>query len=227
MLAPSPLTIWIASFDIGKVNFCFMVEEVPVDSLSKLTASNIPLRDRYNRDGTHTPEFAGLMREVCATGKVLLIDNVNLTLGVDNPKNKILDPQVLVNMYAVLDKYKSAFWDRCSVFLIEQQMSFGKNRNTMALKLGQHCFSYFIFQYAGFKDIVEFPAYHKTRVLGARRKMTKPERKKWAIAKAAEILEDRSDSETLTKIGSRKKKDDMSDVIVQLQAYKYMTFVDV
>ena len=59
------------------------------------------------------------------------------------------------------------------------------------------------------------------------------ERKKWAIDKAKEILELRDDVETL-KLYEKKKRekgvkslklDDISDTIIQLQAFKYTAFV--
>jgi hypothetical protein len=66
----------------------------------------------------------------------------------------------------------------------------------MALKLGQHCWSYFSIHYGRSKNIIEFPAYHKTQVLGAEKdkKVTKtgkinykavdkPQRKKWCFKK--------------------------------------------
>ena len=46
-------------------------------------------------------------------------------------------------------------------------MSFGKQYNTMALKIAQHCWSYFAINYGTAKKIEEFPAYYKTQILGA------------------------------------------------------------
>jgi hypothetical protein len=124
-------------------------------------------------------------------------------------------------------------------------MSFTKAQNTMALKLGQHCFSYFLFRYTD-KEIIEFPAYYKTQILGApkviqnnndnesepakkKRKlkaMTKPERKKWAVEKAIEILMQRGDMKTLENILGKRKKDDLADVLLQLQSFKFLRFVE-
>jgi hypothetical protein len=214
-------SVWIASFDIGKKNFAFCVEEINVDVLN--TIPNIPKQFRYYKDGGVTADFSQTLKQTCKEGKIILIDNVDLTQGCDS--SQTLDPLIFVNMNKILDMYKE-YWDKCISFVIEQQMGFGKKRNYMALKLGQHCFSYFIFNYADFKHTIEFPSYHKTRVLGASKKMSKVERKKWAIDKALEILNDREDESTFAKIQSRKKRDDLADVIVQLQSYKYLTFID-
>ena len=133
-----------------------------------------------------------------------------------------------------LDKF-AEYWDKCDTFVIEMQMSFGKNRNPMAVKLGQHCYSYFIFKYGRFKKTIEFPAYHKTQILGAPKKvldkkdklikMSKPERKKWAVEEAYRILTIRNESDVMDNIKTKSKKDDLSDVICQLEAYKFLTYV--
>jgi hypothetical protein len=214
--------IWIASFDIGKKNFAFCVEEVDTDKLKSL--NNVQKSLRYNRDGTPTHNFRKVLKKVCLNGRTKLLENVDLTNGCS--KTKYLDPQLFINMTNLLDKYRE-YWDKCEVFIIEQQMSFGRRKyNTMALKLGQHCFSYFVIMYSTFKTTIEFPAYHKTQVLGARKKMSKKERKEWAVDKAIDILSNRDDNESLEKLSSKKKKDDYSDTIVQLQAFKYLLYVD-
>ena len=128
-------------------------------------------------------------------------------------------------MISALDSYKEYF-DKCSIIVIEQQMSFKSAQNTMALKLGQHCFSYFLMRYGEEKEIIEFPAYYKTQILGAPKKMTKPQRKKWATEKAIDILMERGDMETLDEITSKKKKDDLADVLIQLQSFKFLRYVD-
>lgn len=216
------MIVWLASFDIGKKNFAFCIEEVDLDVLVNI--ENPPKLDRYHKDGTSTPEFAKTLKKVCKSGKILYIDNVDLTLNCN--KTQVLDPQIFVNMTHVLDQYKH-FWDKCSTFVIEQQMGFGNKRNYAALKLGQHCYSYFIFNYANFKKTVEFPSYYKTKLLGAPKKLSKYQRKLWAVNKAVDILADREDTDTMNNLSSRKKKDDFADVIVQLQSYKYLVFIDV
>lgn len=213
--------IWIASFDIGKKNFAFCIEEVDVEFLSNV--DNVDSKERYFKDGTVTPKFGEVIHKVCQSGKIVLFENLDITQGVD--KKAYLDPITFINMTKTLDSYKE-YWEKCSVFVIEQQMSFGKQRNTMALKLGQHCFSYFIFHFADFKKVIEFPAFHKTKVLGAPKKMSKYERKMWSVNQAVNILIERDDKDTLKHINSRKKRDDLGDVITQVNAFKYLCFVD-
>lgn len=222
-----------ASFDIGKKNFSFYVEEFNCDSLP---LTKIAQNKKYNQDGTPSDEFSGIISEFCLNGRKILLENVDITNGCD-PKAK-LDPETFHNMTDVLDEYQE-IWDHCSVFIIEKQMQFGKQINPMAMKLGQHCYSYFAFKYGRFKEIIEFPAYHKTQVLGAMKiqsskktktgkysykAIDKPKRKKWCITKAIEILQSRGDQDSLDQIKASKKKDDLCDVICQLQAWKIIHY---
>ncbi len=109
-----------------KKNFAFYVEEMYHKQLSSL--KNIPLKDRYNIDGTPTTAMQNLLDQVCMNGKTILHTNSDLTKNCK--KGSYLDPETFHNMTDLLDSY-SEYWDRCSHFVIEQQMSFGKNkRNT-------------------------------------------------------------------------------------------------
>jgi len=227
--------IWIASVDIGKKNFAFCIEEFNKTEL--LSIQNILPIKRYNEDGTPTHKMQEILDQVCANGKIILYKNIDLTENC-NPKAK-LDPETFHNMIDVLDKYID-YWDKCTAFVIEEQMSFGKKINKMAMKLGQHCYSYFTFKYGRYKNIIEFPAYHKTQILGAPKiegkpyksgkrrykAMEKPQRKKWSVEKAIEILTSRGEMDVLKNLTSAKKKDDLADVLTQLAAFKYKVYVD-
>jgi len=165
---------------------------------------------------------------------MILLENLDLTIGCD--KGQYLDPKVLRNMIDALDA-REEYWSQCDAFIIEKQMSFGRRHNTMALKIGQHCWSYFAIKYPK-TTIEEFPAYHKTQVLGAAKieKITKagkkrykaidkPARKKWCINKALVVMGEREDIEAIAQIQMSRKKDDLCDVICQLQAYKYLHYI--
>ena len=52
------------------------------------------------------------------------------------------------------------------------------------------------------------------------------ERKIWSVKEVFGILSLRNDYETMSEIGEMKKKDDVSDVIAQLQAFKYLYFIE-
>lgn len=226
--------VWLASFDIGKRNFAFYIEEFKKDEIMNLP--NIPKNNRYNLDGSPTDTFGKILKKVYVNGKNILFKNTDLTINCN--KKAYLDPEYFHNMTDLLDEYIE-YWDKCDAFVIEKQMSFGKKHNTMALKLGQHCWSYFAFKYSRFKVIVEFPAYHKTQILGAKKnekrtrngKITyksidKPARKKWSIKKATSILEERKDFDTMSSLTTARKRDDLADVLCQLQAFKVIVYID-
>lgn len=219
----------IASFDIGKRNFSFCVEEVTPGDL-KVKFPNA--RDRFLSDGTPSVKMHSCIDMVCSQGKIVVHENLDLTQNCD--KRKKLDPETFHNFTDVLQKYEYV-WDTCDVFVIEQQMSFGAVINLMAIKLAQHCYSFFQIRYGRTKEIIEFPAYHKTQVLGAPKHihttktgkvsykgMSKPQRKKWAVEKALELLSNREELESLTGIETASKRDDLADTFLQLQAYKLL-----
>ena len=183
----------IAAFDIGKLNLCVYIEKV--DEIKFLGKS---------------------MNTVLGHGEIILWKNHNITK--DCHKSKYIDPILFYNLTELLDTYTS-YWDMCDVILIEQQMSFGfKKINTLALKLAQHCFSYFQIKYKLTKQIIDYPAYHKTQLLCAPKKMSKPQRKKWAVEKAQEILKLRNI--TNVDFEKSKKEDDYADTLCMTQAYK-------
>jgi hypothetical protein len=227
--------IRIASFDPGKVNFSFYIEEMDKNKL--LSIKNINTTLRYNSDGTCTEEMRKILDCVFENGKTILHRNLDLTKNCD--KKVSLDPETYHNMNDALNEYIEEF-NKCSIFIIEQQMSFGIGKsNPTAQKLGHHCYSFFNIEYGREKEVIEFPAYHKTQILGAPKvpgkktikgfrwkSMDKPSRKKWSVEKAIEILTSRGELDVLDSILTKRKKDDLADTLNQLQGYKYLRYVE-
>ena len=228
-------TIWNCSFDIGKKNFAFYIEEINPTFLQSI--KNIPKNTRYNEDGTPTKNMEKILQQISGAGKTILFKNLDLTYNCD--KKSYLDPETFHNMIDVLDQH-SDYFDKCCSFVIEKQMNFAGKRNPMAMKLGQHCYSYFTFRYGRFKQIFEFPAYHKTQVLGAQKIKGKQykngnfkwktidqrSRKKWTVVKASEILTQRGEEHILTDLKTARKKDDLADVLCQNIAFIYLHYID-
>lgn len=226
-----------ASFDIGKKNFAFCIEEINKNELLELNSSliKIPKNKRYNTDGTMSEELKNIMNRVYLSGKLILHKNVNLTQNCDSKQR--LDPETYHNMADVLDEHVS-YWDTCSVFIIEEQMMFKGKINPMAAKLAQHCYSYFCFKYGRFREVIFFPSYNKTQILGAPKTQTKTKkgsvrwktlddkkRKEWSVNVATNILNLRNEDTFLFEMLKRKKQDDLADVITQLQSFKFLAFV--
>lgn len=228
------MTVWIASFDIGKKNFAWYIQEIEKESISKI--KNIDTKKRYNKDGTPTEDMEKLLNKLYTHGNTVL--HLNSDLTKDCKKGAYLDPNTFHNMIDLLNEY-SSYWDKCEVFVIEQQMNFGKRRNPMAMKLGQHCYSYFCFKYGRSKEILEFPSYYKTQILGAPKvqgkatktgfrykAMAKPQRKKWSTQKALEILQLRGEEDEFNNIKTKAKKDDLADTLTQAIAFIYLRYID-
>lgn len=224
-------TAWAASFDIGYRNFAFCIEEFDTQALK--TLPKIAKRERYNSDGTLTEDFGAVANEACLNGKIILFKNLDLTKG---RKIESLDMELFHSMTDVLEEH-TEYWGKCEAFIIEMQMSFRGVYNVKALKLGQHCMSYFAVKFGRSKYIVEWPAYNKTEVLGAQKlsnvtktgkktfkSMDKPARKKWSVIKASEILELRGEDDILTSLTSVKKKDDLADTLLQLCSWKILHY---
>jgi hypothetical protein len=98
--------------------------------------------------------------------------------------------------------------------IIENQL----RANLKCVKMQQHIATYFMIVHPKIK-VIPFSSKHKTHVF-TDEKMTKYQRKKYTVVKALELLSLRKDDAMIKTINSVKKKDDMADVIMQLQAYK-------
>lgn len=233
IIAPeqTPGTIWICSIDIGSRNFAFYVEEMNKKVLEGI--KNIPdQKNRYNANGTPTNQMQKILDHVCMEGKTILHKNSDLGTYVE--------PEIFHNMTELLDKY-SDYWDKCCCFVVEKQMNFGKRKsNPRATKIGHICQGYFLFRYGRFSNVIEYPAYHKTQILGCEKikgkkykngnyrwkSIPKPARKKWSVTKALDILTRRGEEYVINNIETKNKKDDLADTLTQLQSFKYLCFVD-
>lgn len=233
--------VWACSIDIGSKNFCWYIEEYNEEEIKKI----IPLSKslRYKEDSSTTPDMEKLLEKIYKNGKVISHVNSDITEGCVR-KGKVLDPNTFHNLTDLFDSYADYF-NKCSFIVIEQQMSFKNKFNFMALKVGQHCFSYFMLRYGRFKYVVEFPAYYKTQILGAAKKpgvkckngkmkwkaVDKPARKKWAVVKYTDIMLSKGQVVETHTMGTKGRKikiknDDLADTYLQLQAWKYLYYVD-
>lgn len=212
--------MFIASIDIGSKNFCIYVEETNMEELKELAHNEI----KYNMDGTPTLESQNILNKSYANGKTIFHENYNLTFN-----GKANNLEILLNMYECLENINDIL-KKCHVVLIEKQM----NKNIKAIKLGQHCLSYFLFKFKNEKEIIEFPAYHKTQVLGAIKTQAKngkwntlkqTERKKWVVGKTYDILSSRNEIGYIDRIKSTKKRDDLADTLCTCQSFKILRFV--
>jgi hypothetical protein len=220
------MKIIISSFDMGVRNFAFCVQEIKFSELSELQKINKPKSSNYNIDGTCTNEYNNYLNEIYKTGKIIECKNIDL---LEESKNEGFE--LFFILTHILNKYIH-LWDRTNVFLIEQQMSYGKNKsNIQALKLAQHCQSYFYTIYGNFKVIMDYPSQNKTRILGCsfEQRKTHKFRKKFSVELAQKIISKKQSSLQSNHYNGNffniKKKDDISDCLLMIETFKikYLT----
>lgn len=197
----------IATFDMGVKNFAFCVEQVPELGEMKIT------RNKFTLVGTPTEEYQEQLDMIFNIGNLIEAQKVDIH------GDTIIS--TCLNLTNFLNKY-SKLWDKVDVFLIEQQMSYGTNNtNVNALRLSQHCISYFMTIYGSFKIIEEFSSTHKTRYLGCQKELRKNyrARKNFSQQMALKILTSRNDP-FLTFYSTLDKQDDIADCLLMIQVYK-------
>jgi Poxvirus A22 protein len=146
-------------------------------------------------------------------GQAIYLQRVDLTLC----KKERVTVTFLKRMFDFLDSIKTHL-EKCDYFVIEKQM----RTNPEAQFVDHALQSYFLIHYKD-KQVVSFSSKNKTHLFDDT-KMTKYQRKKWAVEKAIKMFTDRGDTERLDYIKSLKKKDDASDAVCQLDAFKTIFF---
>lgn len=203
----------VGAIDPGKKNFAFAILTFDLSSIQDLVLPK--KKDRYLENGQPSPAFTASLNRIWSMPyRVEAIENVQLATS---DKGFHVGNETLISLTKVLDQHM-ALWDACDIILIEKQMGFGKAHNTLGLRIAQHCLSYFLIRYATFKPITEYPAYHKTQILGAPKGLSKPQRKKWSVDQVKYILS-LKDQSVLGKWSSFKKKDDVSDCVCMCFSY--------
>lgn len=145
----------------------------------------------------------------CLCGETVVFDNIALDSGSTREVTR------------VLDKY-THIWAMCDVVLVEKQMQFRGIINTKAIRIGHHCLSYFELRYPA-ATTIDYLSSNKTRVIGAPKGLTKPQRKKWSIQTVDNILERRGDIKTLElRRNLECKLDDVSDCTLMCLSYCIM-----
>lgn len=231
--------IVIMTFDIGEKNFTCFKDSVSLEKLKSIKDRNIPLCNRYDKNGECTSEFSTLLRTISSFGRRVFVDKVDLTKNDDKKfgKRRVITNRLLVRLTNYLeDLNQQKIFDDVSYFLIEDQLKSADNNRQIQF----HLRSYLLLLFLNFKPIIAFPSSYKTKVLGAPKKvldekskkiikMTKPIRKKWASERAFSILSDRNDLEGIDVIYSKKKtgkSDDIADCILMSVTFQYLLFID-
>jgi hypothetical protein len=215
--------IKILSMDMGTKNFAFWVDAYPQNVLEqKNTLEYLP-------DGRPTEKTARLIEAMSSAGRTVLFANTDVSCGDDT--KTVVSGDTLCTITELLDYHKDIF-SQCDYIVVETQMQFGKLRNPKAIRVAHHVQSYFYIMFGRLARVIDFPAYNKTQVLGAPKvpsvtkkgftrykAVDKPTRKKWACTVAEDILLARRDWDSIDKLEDMKKKDDVSDCLLQSIAF--------
>lgn len=250
-----PVSIRIASFDIGKKNLAFYAEEFNVKEIRKLESkyNSLLKKNRRRKGGVLIQPVADILKKmyVCASH----IPNGYGVFDIREYEDNILDIHVRANLHKLLESYMW-LWTTCDIVCIEQQFFNPRTRgksskacgaNMDAIKLGECLFSWFVDNFYPNKIIEYFGSQYKTQLLGAPHRvedksprgcgwkpMSKQGRKDWSVEKAEEIFLLRNEKEMAEIFGSAKKgkrkrgqqkMDDVADCVIQCQAYKFKRII--
>lgn len=197
------------SIDVGMRHLAFYVEEFDSGKIMSLC----PNRCMYEKDGTCTRSFSQILNRIELNGTCIFFDLFDSGSNINKS---------FLNISEYIHTHRYVF-DILNFILIEDQMKV----NTNARRICQHIYSYFTFIYGNWKPIILFPSSMKTRLLGCPRKERGTSRakrykmiKEWSVNHAQKILENRNDIDYLNLYSDLRKKDDVSDCICQMQAFK-------
>jgi hypothetical protein len=244
----------IASFDIGVKNFAQYVEETDLEKLeilSKKYHEKIPSALKKRVKTILTPDISAILEEMFLIGERKEMGVYDLTRDVPSGMvgeessneggDQNYDMESRRNIFKHLEKYR-VLWDICDMFMIEQQYfnmttfgpkgakkTKGGDANVKAIKIAETVASWFLIMYPT-KKVIFFGSQYKTQSLGAEDGLTKPQRKKWSVEKAVDILTKRQDEYALdfmkrSKKISKQKQDDVCDTLIQCQAYKFREYI--
>ena len=220
----------VISFDIGTKNFAYSISEFDLLELNRLRTEYLQLPKNFQRksNGIMNEHVLKIMREMFSKGNLIKTECINLRSDDYNHLNN----ETRVNLRQYLDDREEDIY-LCDYVLIEQQFSqisgkgkrFKAQTNYDALKFSECVNMYFVVNYPKM-EIITCPAKNKTMIF-TDKKMVERERKDYADEKVYEILSLRNDSraEMFLKKRGKKKTNDMADTIIQLEAWKYKTFV--
>lgn len=201
----------IAAFDMGVRNFAFAVKSNDEFVLLKNVSLDENALTKTDLNKCKKEELIDMMsslkinHESKMTKKAMT--NIILSKHKNNGKTKPKD--LGLSLFKIMDSYKY-FWDKCSIFLIERQMT----SNRQALKLSHYLEAYLKICYP-LRKILNYNASTKTKKLGAINLKTKKDRKEWTIKYTLELLKD----DNLKYFTSLSKKDDVADVVCMIESY--------
>jgi len=191
--------ITIASFDIGKKNFAQYVESISKDEIEHLKKCYAASKSgRASLVKTRTPEYRNFLNSVYLTGRRVHTGVYDLR---NEKKEDVLDNETRKNIIRHLHTHKW-LWEKCDVFIIEQQFfkpsgRRGSNLNSSqanvdALKISELLIGWLLNEYPD-KEHLFFGSTNKTQLLGAPPKLKRKGVKDFCIEQAKLLYKLRND----------------------------------
>lgn len=228
----------ILSFDIGKKNFAWYIEDADVYGLSKLNEeySNLPGKLKRRALGPMNPKVLGILNKLYSWSNRVDMGVVDLRSSNEDK----WDVQGRKNLFKFLSS-KYPIFSTCDVIVIEQQYfntftqrkrgikkSPGNGANVDAIKIAEDLLAWCMLRMSHI-EVEVFSAMYKTHMLGASDSLSKAQRKKWTDDKARDVFRLRGDDDALDQLFNTKKgkqkTDDICDTVMQCQAFKYKMYV--
>jgi hypothetical protein len=211
----------VASFDIGKKNFCIYVEEFDAEKLQELKTKPLIKVPKVPTE-KHQEIVDGLL--LC--GMRLLWQNVNLVqiakdkISKHQKKDENIPQEILFRVLWSVLSQRNELWDTIDIFLVEHQVVF--NRVEIQL-LAQTCYTYFMARYDNTRPVLYWKNSLKTKLLLCPKEIDgkKVDIKKWTPNLALQTMKRRNDTIAVETLTSAEKKDDLGDSFCQLQSFKY------
>lgn len=155
--------------------------------------------------------FAMRIEKRFKDGKIIMISYGKVDLNDTDCKSRY---EIL---YDYLDTFKDKFI-HAHMFIVERQLP----KNFDACRISQHVLSYFVMisRESKIKNpvIMDISARNKGYQLGAPKKCKDYWLKKWSVLRAAELFSIRQDAESFKLLQDLKKKDDIADTAIQIEA---------
>ncbi len=149
--------------------------------------------------------------------KMEVFDLVKFTHPTDQDLKKKATSELYQRVNVFLNKYKDHFL-KTHIIIIEQQL----HVNYQSIRMMQHVISYFSFLLSDSKllpMIIEVDSKLKTKTLNSPPHLNDTGIKKWAIDIAIQLLTLQDDQASVDIINSYKKKDDLADTVMQIEAF--------
>lgn len=209
----------IISIDIGHRNLAVLVKEFSIDDLSRIPRIDSNLRFNINTNQP-MPSYIDMINRLHACGKIVYFNKICFTEIGEVHKSTEISNDLLrtISRYILTVPHIT---DTDSHILLEDQYS----KNHVAIRIQHHIDSTLINMNS--PKVHRIHSLYKTKLLGAPKKMTPYQRKKWAYQTASHaIFTHQFDIHSKMYKTYNKDHADISDAYLQMVAWLILHLFD-